>query len=538
MRTDVLSAVALATSSHALLSKRTYTLVAHHDCDASLNPDLIVQATISTCHAKCDAIGCWCFDHSSVDGDTTCRLSVGNAKATISSTSQLNSWSWDQAPPPSGSTPPSHYLPQWNSVSRHPNPSWFTDSKFGIYAHWGPFSVPAFSPGAPSGGTWYSKNMYQPGSDVNRHHVETYGDPATFGFKEFIPLLNGSGFDPKKWAALYRRAGAQYAGPVAAFADGFFMYDSKHTDYNAAKMGPQRDVVGEVVAAVRAEGLKVITSLHHSWLWTWYPTWNASLASDVADLKYQLTASHGGLYGPGVANMSENIPAQCYPYLSPAGGPYGPDNCSVTEGVVGAFATNQRFMGYWLDIAQEVAAKYKPDVMWFDSNMREVVDGAHRTRFLAGFYNDALAAKQEVVVTYKGQDMRAGAGVLDYERGGVGDIQSSVWQTDDSMDRSCWCWCNPLSLKPQTELIGELVDIVSKGGNLLLNAPPRTDGSFDERVVAPLLAIGRWLGASGAGIYKRDRQRSRRDHFTSGRRLLARTSGLLRPRTVRPCSCS
>ena len=134
MRTAVLSAlliVALATSSHALLSKRTYTLVAHHDCDASLNPDLIVQATISTCHAKCDAIGCWCFDHSSVDGDTTCRLSVGNANATISSTSQLNSWTWDQAPPPPGSTPgpaPSHYLPQWNSVSRHPNPSWFTDS--------------------------------------------------------------------------------------------------------------------------------------------------------------------------------------------------------------------------------------------------------------------------------------------------------------------------------------------------------------------------------------------------------------------------
>ena len=97
----------------------------------------------------------------------------------------------------------------------------------------------------------------------------------------------------------------------------------------------------------------------------------------------------------------------------------------MTEGVVGAFATNQRFMGYWLDIAQEVAAKYKPDVMWFDSNMREVVDGAHRTRFLADFYNDALAAQQEVVVTFKGTDMRPGAGVLDYERGGVGDIQSS-----------------------------------------------------------------------------------------------------------------
>jgi alpha-L-fucosidase len=336
--------------------------------------------------------------------------------------------------------------------------------------------------------------MYQPGSPANKHHVATYGDPATFGFKDFIPLLNGSKFDPKAWAALYRKAGAQYAGPVTAFADGFFMFDSAHTDYNAAKMGPKRDVVGEVVAAVRAEGLKVVTSLHHNWLWSWYTTWNTSLASDAANPKYQLTADHGGLYGPGIAKLSD-IPAQCYPYL-------GGDNCSVTEGVEGAFAINQRFMDYWLAIAQEVAAKYKPDVMWLDSHLRATVDGAHRTRFLADFYNDALGAQQEVVVTYKGTDMRPGAGVLDYERGGVGDIQSSVWQTDDSMDRSCWCWCEPLSLKPQSELVGELVDIVSKGGNFLLNAPPRPDGSFDERVVAPLLGIGKWLEVSGAGIYK------------------------------------
>eukprot|EP00937_MAST-01D_sp_MAST-1D-sp2_P004147 g4147.t1 len=362
-----------------------------------------------------------------------------------------------------------HYEASWCSVTQHPTPQWFNRAKFGIYAHWGPYSVPAF------GTEWYSRNMYMNGSATNNHHAAKWG--PGFGYKDFVPLFTAPKFNATQWAALYRRAGARYAGPVAEHADGFAMYDSKLSNWTSAKMGPRRDVTGEMEAAVRGEGLKFVTTLHHQWLWGWYPTWQPQ--TDCGEPQYELTESQGGLYGPKTAGAQSFSPP---------------------------FNTTQRFQQYWRDKALEVATLYQPDLIYFDSRLAALIDDANRLDFLAGYYNKAddwqrRGESTGVVVTYKDLDLEVGAGTLDYERGGVAEINQSPWQTDDSMDRGSWSWVEPPHLKNATELLGELVDIVSKNGCFLLDIPPHADGSIDAAVQATLTQMGDWLAVNGEAIY-------------------------------------
>jgi alpha-L-fucosidase len=134
----------------------------------------------------------------------------------------------------------------WNSLAAYRTPTWFQDAKFGIFIHWGVYSVPAF------GNEWYSRNMYVPGNAAFKHHVATYGPQSTFGYKDFIPMFKAEHFDANQWVDLFSRAGARYVVPVAEHCDGFAMYDSQFTDWDAAKMGPHRDIVGEIATATRA----------------------------------------------------------------------------------------------------------------------------------------------------------------------------------------------------------------------------------------------------------------------------------------------
>jgi alpha-L-fucosidase len=144
-------------------------------------------------------------------------------------------------------------------------PDWFRDAKFGIFLHWGVYSVPAF------GNEWYSRNMYIPGNKAYEHQVATYGPVDKFGYKDFIPMFRGEHFDAQLWVDLFQRAGARYVVPVAEHCDGFAMYASGMTPYNAVNMGPHRDVVGELAAATRARGLHFGVSSHTAehWVVVW-----------------------------------------------------------------------------------------------------------------------------------------------------------------------------------------------------------------------------------------------------------------------------
>ena len=164
-------------------------------------------------------------------------------------------------------------------------PAWFRDAKFGIFIHWGVFSVPAFD------NEWYSRNMYVRGSLPYEYHRAVYGPQSKFGYKDFIPRFTMAKFDPDAWADLFVRAGARYVVPVAEHSDGFAMYDSKFTLWDAARMGPKRDVVAALEKAVRARGLRFGVSSHRAEHWWWYHE-GTEYNSDVNDPRY------AGLYGP------------------------------------------------------------------------------------------------------------------------------------------------------------------------------------------------------------------------------------------------
>ena len=113
------------------------------------------------------------------------------------------------------------YAPTWESLSSYETPKWYRDAKFGIFIHWGIYSVPAF------GSEWYSRNMYIQGSPEYEHHIKTYGRHSDFGYKDFIPMFKAERFNADEWAQLFKDAGARYVVPVAEHHDGFQMYKSE-----------------------------------------------------------------------------------------------------------------------------------------------------------------------------------------------------------------------------------------------------------------------------------------------------------------------
>src|SRR3712207_5314901 len=185
-------------------------------------------------------------------------------------------------------TKPTHvgpFEPSLESLRQHRVPGWYQDGKFGIFIHWGVYCVPAF------GNEWYPRNMYIQGSKEFEHHVATYGPHIQFGYKDFIPQLTAANFDADAWAGLFKQAGARFVVPVAEHHDGFQMYDSALSEWNAARMGPKRDIIGELAAATRKHGLVFGVSSHRAEHWFFFDG-GAKFESDVRDPRY------AGLYGP------------------------------------------------------------------------------------------------------------------------------------------------------------------------------------------------------------------------------------------------
>src|SRR5271170_5005795 len=185
------------------------------------------------------------------------------------------------------------FQPDWQSLAKYQAPDWYRDAKFGIFIHWGLYSVPAY------GNEWYPREMYQEGSAVNKHHVATYGPLTKFGYKDFLPMFKAEHFDPQAWAKLFKDSGARYVVPVFEHHDGFAMYDSDLSDWTAKKMGPRRDLAGEIALAVRAEGLHLGASSHrieHDW----FLEGGRKQDSDVNDPKY------AAFYGPAHPRLGDD----------------------------------------------------------------------------------------------------------------------------------------------------------------------------------------------------------------------------------------
>ena len=366
------------------------------------------------------------------------------------------------------------YQPYWQSLRRHATPEWFRNAKFGIYTHWGVYSVPACGPNA----TWYPYNMYREGTAQHAYHVKTYGPLSRFGYKDFIPMFTADKFDPDEWADLFRRSGARFAGPVGEHHDGFCMWDSGLTGWNAAKMGPKRDIVGDLAKAIRKQDLRFMVALHHAENWWFFPHWRKEF--DTADPRY------AGLYG--------ELHNQAWA-----------ENVLMARNREDLWALqdkpSQAFLEQWLGKTQEVIDKYQPDLLWFDFALKHVQEHYKRA-FLAYYYNKAEEWGKEVVVTYKWHDLVPGAGVIDLELGRFNEMAYHDWITDTTVDDGQgWGYLKETEYKSAASLIHYLIDNVSKNGYMLLNVGPRPNGTIPEQAVDILHEIGRWLEINGEAIY-------------------------------------
>jgi alpha-L-fucosidase len=362
------------------------------------------------------------------------------------------------------------YQPQWESLQQHSTPEWYRNAKFGIYFHWGLYSVPAF------GSEWYPHWMYLPGRPEYEHHVATFGSLDKFGYKDFAAAFTAEHFDPDAWVTLFKEAGARYVGPVAEHADGFSMWDSRINRWNAANMGPKRDVVGLMERAVRKQGLKFYTSFHHQWLWGWY-------TSPQAD---------ADIYRPELADLYW---AQKY---TPA-----PVPKDYTENLPGAFnfahpepLPTTKFCELWRDKVAEVVDRYHPDIIYFDNRV-QIIPEMYRQQMMAHFYNSG----RDLVLTYKDKDFATGSGLVDIEAGQLTDKASYAWQTDDVLDWDSWCYIAKPNYKSAGRIIHQLIDVVAKNGNLLLDVGPRADGTIPDETQLRLRQIGAWLRTNGEAIY-------------------------------------
>ena len=334
-------------------------------------------------------------------------------------------------------------------------PGWYQDGKFGIFIHWGAYSVPAFA------NEWYPRNMYVAGSREYLHHREIYGDQATFGYKDLIDRFTAEFFDAEEWAGLFRRAGAQFIVPVAEHHDGFAMYDSARTDWTAAKRGPKRDIIGQLAEAVRAQWLVFGASSHRAEHW-WFLNGGMSFESDVR------SPAWAGLYGPA---QPESMPP------------------------------NEEFLADWLLRTCEIVDRYQPQLVWFDWWIEQPAFEPYLRAFAAYYYNRGAQWGRQVAINYKNAAFRDGTAVFDVERGQLGGIAERFWQADTAVARNSWGYVEDLEYKDPVEIIEGLVDVVSKNGALLLNVGPTADGRIPYEDRRILEAIGDWLRVNGEAIY-------------------------------------
>jgi len=363
----------------------------------------------------------------------------------------------------------SHYEPTPESLAAHAVPDWYADAKLGVFVHWGVYSVPAWAnPDSEHAyAEWYPYYMYEEGSDTHEYHREEYGE--TVEYADFIEEWNAENWDPDRWADFFAAVGARYVVLTGEHHDGFPLWPTHYTKYNAAEMGPERDLVGELCEAVRDRGLKFAASYH-------------------ANLNY---------YQPGFEGR--------FGHPDYAGGPHGAPETGPGPEYVDFMNAKHR----------ELIRRYEPDLLWFDTPQADA-DHLNAHELIADYYNRAEEWGKEVAVNDRAStdhDALAGHEPEDTEAFG-GDFATPEYATFEEIKPFTWETCRGIGRSfgynqveepehhlSRAELVWLLVDVVSKNGNLLINVGPRADGTIPDLQREPLLALGEWLDAHGEAIY-------------------------------------
>lgn len=392
------------------------------------------------------------------------------------------------------------FQPNWDSLQSYQTPDWYRNAKFGIWAHWGPQCQPEF-------GDWYAREMYMEGNKKYQYHLEKYGHPSVFGFKDVINNWKAEKWNPGELLALYKKAGARYFMALANHHDNFDLYKSKYHAWNAVNLGPKKDLIGGWRKAAMEQGLKFGVSVHASHAWTWYETSRrADKQGPYAGLPYDgsLTKTDGkGKWWEGYD--PQELYAQDHP-LS--------ENSNDNNGIHkqwdwgnGAAKPSKAYCRKFLNRTLDLINNYHPDLLYFDDTALPLwpVNDAG-LKIAAHYYNKSVKEKGSVQVALFGKilnEAQRKCMIWDIERGQSNNIEPLPWQTDTCI--GSWHYNQPVyanhKYKSAKTVIQTLVDIVSKNGNLCLSVPVKGDGTIDSDERAIVEEIGQWMQLNSEAIY-------------------------------------
>ncbi len=394
------------------------------------------------------------------------------------------------------------YEATWESLSQYEVPEWFRDAKFGIWAHWGPQCV-------EGSGDWMARSLYLEGSREYNYHLEHYGHPSEFGFKDVLPLFKAENWDPDYLVGLYKKTGAKYFFVLGNHHDNYDLWDSQYQEWNSKNIGPKKDILAGWAEACKKHGMPFGVSLHADHAWSWYePSRRYDRNGPKAGVPYdgRLTKEDGkGKWWEGLD--PQNLYAQNHPES------YG----SWCDGMIhsqwawgnGVAIPTVEYCTNFYDRTLDVINRYNPDLLYFDVTgvpFYPISDAG--LKIAAHFYNHNLATRSDkdfsaVMFGKILNDEQREALVWDVERGAPNQIYDKPWQTctcigdwhyRDDFYTNNW-------YKSAAQVVKMLADVVSKNGNLLLNIPLRGDGTFDDKEEEIINGIGEWMAVNSEAIY-------------------------------------
>lgn len=376
------------------------------------------------------------------------------------------------------------YQPTWDSLLQYETPEWYRDAKFGIWAHWSPQCVPEDS-------DWYGQNMYVDDSPQYKFQLDHYGPPSRFGYKDLCAQWTLLNWEPEQLIERYKKAGARLFIALANHHDGFDAWNSKHQPWNAASVGPHRDVVGGWAAAARAQGMRFGVTVHQARNWWWFQAAHAAAkAGPLAGVPYdgRLTMADGkNQWWEGLD------PQRLYSVKHP-----------------GTALPDISYVKNFYDRTRDLIDQHDPDLLYFDDPLFPL--GWAGMNIGSYYYNHNLqthGGKMEGIINIKNvPDRLAKAVVADYERGITSQVMQYPWQSETCIGN--WHYNRKLfdqpgeygGYLPPKDVIHWMVDAVSKNGTFILNVPGKPDGTIDSKEIAVLDGITEWMQLNGEAIYE------------------------------------
>lgn len=386
----------------------------------------------------------------------------------------------------SGATQPADpgpYDGSWEALQKMPVPAWFDDGKIGIFIHWGPYSVIGYRKGGRGYSEHVPKMFYADPEHYYPYMKERWGaHPPEFGYKDIIPEFKAEKWDPDAWAALFKEVGARYVVMTAEHHDGWANWDSDLTPWNAVDKGPKRDLVGDLGKALKKQGLKFAPSYHRERHQSFFAKELYVVHAEPQD---------------AIAEEIKRVPE--------AASLYGP------------FGTTREFVDSYVARWKEIQEKYKPDFLWMDdfplytrdgNNVRAGIAKPEVQYFddqvrlmITDFMNDGATRGAEVYVNNKGKNRNWPDGVGNLEKDNLKlAVIGPKWQSCTTFGTSFGYLEND-TYKTVESVIHEMVEVISRNGNFLINIGPRADGTIPEPQVERLRAMGDWLRINADAIY-------------------------------------